>query len=777
MPPKLPDGEGQEAFSAERRLADFMDSASTWFWETDRNHCFTFISQRFTEYTGVQAEAFLGKSRADATNTADTPEFRAHLADLAEHRPFVDYVYGGQTPNGFHWFKVSGRPVIGDGGEFLGYRGTGTDITKTRADEDRVRDAEGRLAGALDSINEGFILYGEDERIIMYNEVFRAAFDPDNEILRPGLMLEDWITWVFDTGRTTYLGDVGPRDAEMRLATHRSGSFEGEFTFHTGRSYRVSENRVKGAGFVGVYTDITARRQRDMERQKQADMLSTVFTNLRLGVCVTDANRLITHANQRFQELLGLPADLVAPGRSVADIFEYNVQRGEYGDGKTRIEAAQRYEILRDGVTLRFERTRPDGTHLEISNDALPDGGVVIGVSDQTAWKQMHETLREREERYRHLVESSPDAILVHDQSAIRFANSAAVTIFRADDRAHLLASPITRIIRPRTLTDLRQQSRDMLAEGVGSSRSGVVVECLRLDGERFDMEIESAVISFAGEPMAQVVIRDVTERKRAEKALHQAKEQAELASRSKSEFLANMSHELRTPLNAIIGFSEIIRDSMYGPIGNERYATYINDIHHSGTHLLSVINDILDLSKAEAGRLEVRDQEVTLDLMIESALRIARSRGDAAGATIINRTEGRDLPEIIADSRLIKQILINLLSNATKFTKDDGEVAIDVQMVSDGIELSVTDTGIGIPTEQLSRIFEPFVQSDSGLSRRFEGTGLGLSLSRSLAELHDGKLTLHSSQGKGTRAVLWLPMARVSDSQNMYERLISDSE
>lgn len=745
-----------------------MEIANAWFWETDAEHRFTFISARFTDYTGVPVSAFLGRTRSEVTFYNDTPEFREHLEDLAAHRPIVDYVYSGHTPNGFLWFKISGRPVIDDDGTFLGYRGTGNEITKTVTDADRIRDAEGRLAGALESINEGFVLYGQDERIILYNDVFRNAFDPTSEFLRPGLHITEWFDWLIGSGKTNFLDAAWARDVEQRLAAHRSGRFEGEFTFHTGRSYRVSENRIRDAGVVGIYTDITARKSREQERQKQVDLLSSVFTALRQGVCVTGADQKITHANQRFIELMDLPPDLVKPGQHVSDIFKYNMKRGEYGTGNSKESADRHYDKLLAGSSFRFERTRPNGTHLEISNDPLPDGGVVIGISDQTAWQRMHETLREREERYRHLVERSPDAILVHDQGKIIFANSAAVSIFRALNREQLLSRATKDIAPPRTLSTLRRKSREMLAEGVGASRGGMVLKCKRLDGEEFDGEIESSIIPFAGHPMAQIVIRDVTERRRAEKALYFAKEQAELANRSKSEFLANMSHELRTPLNAIIGFSEIIRDGMYGPIGNERYESYVSDIHHSGSHLLAVINDILDLSKAEAGHLEVREQEISLNLMIESALRIARGRDEAVNLDIIDRTDGRELPEIIADSRLIKQIIINLLSNATKFTEPGGKITVDVQLVSDGIELSVADSGIGISESNLERIFEPFVQSDSGLSRRFEGTGLGLSLSRSLAELHGGKLTLHSQEGQGTCAILWLPMARVSDAAAM---------
>ena len=422
----------------------------------------------------------------------------------------------------------------------------------------------------------------------------------------------------------------------------------------------------------------------------------------------------------------------------------------------------RRYRMSRDGIAFRYQRSRPDGIHLEISSDPLPDGGLLFSVNDMTPWQRMNETLREREERYRHLVERSPDAILVHHRGQIRYANASAVSMFRARNREHLQFRMVQEMVAPRDLAKLKERSEQMLAEGVGSSRGGMILKCRRLDGQWFEIEIESSIVPFEGQPMAQVVIRDVTERRRAERALHLAKEQAEMANRAKSEFLANMSHELRTPLNAIIGFSEIMRDEMYGTIGNRQYVEYIGDIHHSGTHLLSVINDILDLSKAESGHLELREQEIDLPLLLDSALRIARTRDGTDGLTIINRAAEHDVPEVMADSRLIKQILINLLSNAIKFTQPGGQITVDIKLVPDGLELTVADTGIGVASDQQERVFEPFVQGETGLSRRFEGTGLGLSLSRSLAQLHGGTLRLESVPGVGTNAVLWLPEARI---------------
>jgi signal transduction histidine kinase len=245
------------------------------------------------------------------------------------------------------------------------------------------------------------------------------------------------------------------------------------------------------------------------------------------------------------------------------------------------------------------------------------------------------------------------------------------------------------------------------------------------------------------------------------EQALMAAKEEAELSSRAKSEFLANMSHELRTPLNAIIGFSEMMQSEQFGPLGNVRYTGYADDIHDSGLHLLSVINDILDVSKIEAGRMELDESEVNLRSVVAASLALVQGRAEERKIAIETMSSPR-LPPVRADERKIKQIVINLLSNAVKFTPPNGTVSVSLAVEDGWACVRIRDTGIGIPADRLAHIARPFVQIDSGLNRRFEGTGLGLALSKALAELHRGTLDIASAEGQGTVVTLRLPPDRL---------------
>jgi signal transduction histidine kinase len=237
------------------------------------------------------------------------------------------------------------------------------------------------------------------------------------------------------------------------------------------------------------------------------------------------------------------------------------------------------------------------------------------------------------------------------------------------------------------------------------------------------------------------------------------AKETAERSNRIKSEFLANMSHELRTPLNAIIGFSEIIGAEVFGP-GLPRYRDYASDINGAGKHLLSLINDILDISKAEAGKLDLHFEPIELEILLGECARLMRGRAaekDLRIALVI-----ASLPPLLIDRLRTKQILLNLLSNAIKFTPEGGTVSIQAERDTAGrVVICVRDSGIGIAPETIPLVFEPFRQVDSTLSRKYEGTGLGLPLVKTLVELHDGEVTIESALGKGTSVFIFLPASR----------------
>jgi len=235
---------------------------------------------------------------------------------------------------------------------------------------------------------------------------------------------------------------------------------------------------------------------------------------------------------------------------------------------------------------------------------------------------------------------------------------------------------------------------------------------------------------------------------------------EVELANRHKSEFLANMSHELRTPLNAIIGFSEVLSQRMFGEV-NPKQAEYLEDIQTSGQHLLSLINDILDLSKIEAGKMELQPSRFALGPALQSVVMMIRERAAARGIELRSSVDP-DIGVVEADERKIKQVVLNLLTNAVKFTPAGGQIHLRGKRDGDGVVVTVADTGIGIAPADQARVFEEFTQARAGESREQEGTGLGLTLSRAFVELHGGNLWVESELGKGSTFTFTLPSTRM---------------
>jgi signal transduction histidine kinase len=250
-------------------------------------------------------------------------------------------------------------------------------------------------------------------------------------------------------------------------------------------------------------------------------------------------------------------------------------------------------------------------------------------------------------------------------------------------------------------------------------------------------------------------------EKKAAEEAMLVAMERAEAADRAKTLFLTHMSHELRTPLNAVLGFSEIIKEQAFGPVGSSKYQEYAQDIHGSGQHLLALINDILDLAKIESGTSDLDEEDIDIPGLVRSAVKLVQQRAQSGGL-VLEVSLGESLPALRADLRKVRQILINLLANAIRFTEPGGKVEVRAwASPNNGIVFQVIDTGIGIALEDIPKALRMFGQVESDLGRASPGTGLGLSLTKSLAELHGGSLDLQSEVGVGTTVTIRFPAER----------------
>lgn len=405
----------------------------------------------------------------------------------------------------------------------------------------------------------------------------------------------------------------------------------------------------------------------------------------------------------------------------------------------------------------------------------LSYGQSLVVVIDRQALKIFRQRMAvlHRSALMRRIVESSFDAVITTDHTGkIDLFNRAAERMFGylADD---VMGKPPDFLFDLQDPEDKGPMSPARLLNGEEDSYPSIEGDGLRKDGSRFavEMSVRRTVFQVSRNPLERRVenrrihvftVRDVTVRRETEEARELAIEEASAANRAKSEFLAAVSHELRTPLNAVIGFSEIIKEQILGEVGNQDYVTYAADIHMSGTRLMAIINDILDISRIEAGNRELIEEEVSIREVVVGTVRTVKGRPEAEGREVsVDIAAG--VPNLLADERALKQILSNLLTNALKFSDEGGRVVAKAAVGNHGvIVISVADNGIGIPADVMKNITQPFYQVDSSLSRKYEGTGLGLPLVKSLVELHGGELRIDSTVGVGTTVSCRFPAERV---------------
>jgi PAS domain S-box-containing protein len=370
--------------------------------------------------------------------------------------------------------------------------------------------------------------------------------------------------------------------------------------------------------------------------------------------------------------------------------------------------------------------------------------------------RRTNDALLVSEARFRSLLETAPDAMVIVDgDHHIALVNAQTEALF-GYRRAELLGRPIELLMPQRNREEYLAQLKAFMIHPWAAPKSQVTeLRGVRKDGTEFPIEVSFGPIKSESGILVSSAIRDITPRKQIEASLAEA-------NKVKSDFLANMSHELRTPLNAIIGFSEMIRDAMIGPL-DARYREYGGDINNSGRHLRDIINDILDISKIESGGLVLREEMVSIAETAEACRRIVTAMANDAGVTLSIDVPD-SLPLVRLDQVRFQQILLNLMSNAVKFTPEGGNVSLFAAVEPDGAVIAVEDTGIGMNAEQIAIALEPFRQIDGPLSRRFDGTGLGLPLAKALVELHGGRLDIESAPGAGTTVSIHLPSERMID-------------
>jgi PAS domain S-box-containing protein len=768
------DGAGVSAQQEAQRLRDYAEAAADWFWEMDEGLRFTRMAPATGLPEAYSGEEFVGR-RLDEVRGLDTgaDDGPALGALLEAHLPFRDarlvcVLDGG----GRLYLSLSGLPVFAADGIFTGYRGIGRDLTLLRRAEEHAVIAQRELAettallrATFDNMEQGLVVLDQDLCVREWNHRLHEIFRHPPEELWVGRPVAELVYRT--SGDDTASADA--RIAFLRRAAAERQPGRREFATARGTVIEMLVTPMPEGGLIATYLDVTERKRAEQVLAETSALLRGTLDSMQQGLLVLDGELRIRLWNDRLWQLFKQAPETLRVGRPVADmIYEYagrQSSRAERSIALFESATRQRQPAVRE-ITL------PDGRSFEMRLMPMAAGGLVVTYLDVSERKRADQDLAETTSLLRGTLDNMDQGLLVLDSDMrVKLWNERLRELFGHGFEVLRAGRPYADLVgdQPGTFTDRAAVSVAFVRRAM-ETREPAVREFHSTSGRVVEMRLE---------PMpdggAIATYLDVSRRKAVEADLRRAKEEAELASRSKSEFLANMSHELRTPLNAIIGFADILKGEIFGSLGDQRYRDYAADIRDSGTHLLKLINDVLDVSKVEFGKIELAEEPVDVISVVESCVRLMRDRVEA-GELHLTHSFPAGMPLVQCDEMRLKQILLNLLSNAVKFTPPGGRITIRAALDDRGLGISVEDTGIGIAPADLDKALRPFGQIDSRLARKYQGTGLGLPLAKSMIELHGGRLELESAPGIGTKATVWMPAERILYPAEMRSSAIGES-
>jgi PAS domain S-box-containing protein len=690
-------------------------------------------------------------------------DLEATLAILAAHRdkgvPF-DMIYRIVLPDGTtRVIHEQIEPRLDDAGRIASEPGTIQDITEWDQAQRALRESEDRFRSFTENAPVGMFIKDLAGRVIVVNRQWASMLGRDPEAIlgrrSSEFMNGDDAAKMIEQDRDV-LASGAPAAREFCISNGAGSAWTYEVRF----PIKNAAGRVTAIG--GVAVDISDRKRADAALQESEARLRSFMDHAPFEMVVKDIDGRYLMANREVE---------AARGRSATAILGLRAQDVSR-DPAFEIVRQMDCEVAETGrvVTREIHFTDPDDVWSYEVKFPIADshgrtvaiGGIAIDISDR---KKAGLALQESEARFRSFMENAPLEMVVKDLDGRFLMVSRVVEEIWERKAAELLGRRTADITESAGAGVVEEMDRQVIESGK------TVVREVHFPGWRSDWAhvVKFPIRNGAGTVVAiGSVVLDITDKKHAEEELIRAKEQAEIANLAKSQFLANMSHELRTPLNAIIGFSEIISSQLFGPIGQRKYLTYASDILESGTHLLGIVNSILDTSKVEAGSFELHDGPCDVAEVIEAATRMVADRARRADIDLEERVTP-NLAPLVADERVFKQILLNLVSNAVKFTPPGGKVVVSAGVDSDGgLLVEVADTGIGIAEDDLDKVFHRFSQIDSSYARRHGGTGLGLHLTKKLVELHGGAIALDSQFGSGTTVSIRFPASRWHDERRL---------
>jgi signal transduction histidine kinase len=700
---------------------------------------------------GVPAEVFVpGASLADLRraqiaagefgDAAQTAAFITARLPEPEHAPAR---YTRTRPDG-SVIEIRTDPVVGGG------------FVRTYSDITELRRAETQLTTMLEGMRHGVALFRPDGTLVAVNSLTRKLTGLPDPVYAPGTQIAGILT---DVARAEHIDTPAERETFLEHAGAR-GLKAGRYIRRTtaGRVLEVVTDQLADGSFVRTISDVTALHEAEARAKARAGMLQTMLDSIRHGLVMYDRDKRLIAANRLASQLTGV-ADLHRRNDlRMADVLAVQKAAGSFGHGDAA-DAVERWFLELDrSKPHAFQRHAPDGRVLEIVSDPTQGGGFVVTISDVSKLLAAEDEARRRAEVLGVMLENIRHGICMFDaEGRVVAANR----LYR-----EMLDLPAELVQPGRRHVEIVSE---MLAQGEfgqGEAAAAAAAERLSADPRQPARYVRSRpnglTLEVVRDPIPDggfvLTYTDITESRLVRNELEQARDAAETANAAKSRFLATMSHELRTPLTAVIGFAEALQTHPDAPAR----ADYLQSIRDAGKHLLSLINDILDVARAEQGSIAVQEEAVAVAELMEGVARVMRVTADSNEVTLLVDLPTA-LPAVRADALRLRQVLLNLVSNAVKFTPAGGHVRLwAAREPSGALLLRVTDTGMGMAAEDIPRAFQPFNQLDGGLTRRFAGSGLGLHLSRTLAEAQGAELSLTSALGQGTTATIRIPPDRL---------------